>query len=314
MDLETLRYFYLRRFVAPAFRLLGVNRADRLARRIGRLVHSLNTPTRARAEGRARDWLNETSDADRIVAGMYEQAGRFCAEVLFSRRKLCESTWRSMISMTGESQLQALANGTRGCIVTTPYFGNVGVLAWALGNIFRPIHVVADRFNHPSLRAWQNELYSFPQVRIIERHDAGRRVPEVLDQRGTVLLVAESERSRGPALRADFLGRVLRCYPTIPRLARWHGAPIAAMTCRRRDEAFHFDVRLHGVIEPDTYCDDEMVMREILARLEGAIRANPEQYWWPIPNTTDSRSAVGRTLPRASSLKPQASLLMHTGT
>ncbi len=219
-----------------------------------------------------------------------------------------------MISVAGESQLQALANGNRGSIIATPYFGNVGVLAWALGNIVRPIHVVADRFNHPSLRAWQSELYSFPHVCIIERRDAGRRVPEVLDQHGAVLLVAENERPRGPALQAEFLGRVLRCYPTIPRLARWHDAPIAAMTCRRREEAFHFDVRLHGVIEPETYSDDELVMREILARLEGAIRTNPEQYWWPMPNTTDSRGIARRASLQGSSLEPQVSLLMHTGT
>lgn len=314
MDLETFRYFYLRRFIAPAFRLLGLNRADRLARRIGRMVHSLSTPTRARAEARARDWLHDSAAADRNVAGMYEHAGRFCAEVLFARRKLREATWRSMISIAGESQVQALANGTRGCIIATPYFGNVGVLAWALGNIVRPIHVVADRFNHPALRAWQSELYSFPHVRIIERHDAGRRVPEVLDQRGTVLLVAESERPRGPALCAEFMGRVLHCYPTIPRLARWHGAPIAAMTCRRRDEAFRFDVRLHGVIEPDAYSDDELVMREILARLEGAIRANPEQYWWPTPTQSGLRESNGVTEHADSRHRKRDQALMHTGT
>lgn len=278
------------------------------------MVHSLNTPTRARAETRARDWLNESAAADRIVAGMYEHAGRFCSEVLFARGKLREETWRSMISMTGESQLQALANGDRGCIVATPYFGNVGVLAWVLGTIGRPIHVVADRFNHPALRAWQDDLYSFPQVHIIDRDDASRRVPEVLDQRGMVLLVAENERPRGPALHADFLGRTLRCYPTIPRLARWHRVPIAAMTCRRRDEAFHFDVRLHGVIEPDAFSDDELVMREILARLEGAIRANPEQYWWPIPTQSELQEHIKVPRPQDSRLGTEDHSLMHTGT
>jgi lauroyl/myristoyl acyltransferase len=322
VDLEALRYLYLRHVVGPAISLLGVRLADGLARRLGRMVHALGSPARQRAEARAASWLGDASAGAAIVSDMYEHAGRFCVEALFAPKRLRESTWRSCVSVSGERELQRLAESPKGCLLATAYYGSVGVLAWSLGQLFRPVHVVADRFDHPALRAWQRDLYSQPHVRIIERREASRHVPAVIEQGGAVLLIAENERPRGPAVAVEFLGRALRCYPTLPRLSRWFDVPVAVVTCRRKPEAFRFDLRLHGVVRHDERSDDEMTMREIMARLEGAIRAAPEQYWWPMPVLVDRLQKGSRVMSMsgeaqssdASSLGPQVSSLMHTGT
>ncbi len=260
------------------------------------MVHSLGSPARQGAEARAAEWLGDASAGAAIVGDMYEHAGRFCVETLFASRRLREASWRSYVSVTGEQDLRKLAESPKGCLVTTAYYGSVGVLAWSLGQLFRPVHVVADRFDHPALRAWQRDLYSQPNVRIIERREAARLVPAVLEQGGAVLLIAENERPRGPAVAVEFLGRTLRCYPTLPRLARWFDVPVAVVTCCREPEAFRFDMRLHGVVRHDAQSDDEMTMREVMARLEGAIRTNPEQYWWPMPVLNKPTYAYGNLI------------------
>lgn len=286
MDLESLRFLYLRRVVGTAIGALGLSAADRLARSLARVVHGLNTPSRRRAEARISDALpmtRPTADPSQIIAAMYEHIGRFGIEALFARRLLRDSSWRRSIAIEDETSLAALSVEGRGCLLATAYLGNPAAAAYTLGEIFRPVHVVADRFAHPMLRAWQDELFAYRNVRIIDRRVATTALPRILSHGGAVLMIGEHERRRGPCIPVPFLGRTLRCYPTLARLARWYDLPIGVVTCRREAKPFTFTLRMHTIVSPPRgESSDATVMEAIIGSLERAILRDPKQYLWSL--------------------------------
>lgn len=298
MDLESLRYFYLRRVVGTALSVVGLEASQHLACSIARRVYRLNTSGRRRAEARLADAA--AFDANDTIPVMYDHIARFWVEALFARRRLTESSWRRSIAIENEPSLTALAAERRGGLFATAYFGNPAVCAFALGEIFRPIHVVADRFAHPILHAWQRDLFAWRNIRIIDRRDAASALPQILDRKGTVLMIGEHERTRGPSVPLPFLGRTLNCYPTLARLSKWYDVPVAVTTCRRETAPFTFTLQTHGVFEPPAAdvpdCD---ILKPIMAALERAILQDPEQYLWALaggaPNTAEVESSSRET-------------------
>ncbi|MFQ5425164.1 MAG: lysophospholipid acyltransferase family protein [Phycisphaerae bacterium] len=301
MNLESLRFLYLRHIVVPLFGALGFERASALAARLARRIHALGLPGRRRAEERAlRVLRGRRESVEGMVAEMFRQQGRFWAEALFARRFMGGGRCERFVHIDGEPALRDLAAFGRGCIVTTAYFGNPAVCVMALGSLFRPIHVIVDLFAQPVLRAWQRELYSNRWMRPIERRDAARAVPGILERGGTVMIIAEHERLRGPSVAVDFLGRRLRCYPTLGRLARWFDVPIAVVACRRTPRPFSFALSLQDVVRHPASCqrtpgrsaDDAEVVRRVMALLERAVLRDPAQYLWSIETAADRMASL----------------------
>jgi len=293
--MERLRHFYLRRVVAPVLRALGPGVSGRIARRVAAGVAELQTPGRASAEARIRAALGRAAgDAEirRISAAMYDNIARFWSEALFVQRRIGGAGWRQYVAVEGEAELESIARSGQGCLLATAYFGNPAVAAVALGHVFRPIHVVADYLAQPQLRAWQRELFGLPHVRIIERQRAGAMIPKVLESGGAVFLICEQQRARGPAVEASFLGRPLRCYPTLDRLSRWFDVPTAAVTCHRSAVPLSFTLEVAGIVEGER--EDGAVTRRTLAALEAAIVRRPEQYLWSVPLVNQSAESVTR--------------------
>jgi len=304
MNLESLRFLYLRHMVVPLFGALGFEQARALSTRLARRIHDLGLPGRRRAEVRALRALRGRRDrVEAMVAEMFRHQGRFWAEALFARRFLGSGCCERFVHIDGAPGLRDLAAAGRGCIVTTAYFGNPAVCAMALGSLFRPIHVIVDLFAQPVLRGWQRELYSNRWLRPIERRDAARAVPGILENGGTVMIMAEHERRRGPSVAVDFLGRRLRCYPTLGRLARWFDVPIAVVACRRTSRPFSFTLSLEEVVRhpgsgrptPMRSADDAAVVCQVMAVLERAVLRDPAQYLWSIETAADRQTL--RTAP-----------------
>jgi len=295
MNLEAIRYIYLRRVVATVLGALGLDATAAIASRLARGVFDMNTAGRKRTEARLReamDAMATDADIDAITAAMYQHIGRFWAEALFARRLLRDCSWRHFVRVEGETALRSLVEERRGCLLATAYHGNPAVGVCALGQFFRPVHVMVDTFAQPQLRAWQHELYSQRWVQPVNRKDAAVAVPRILRGGGAVMMICEHERQRGRAVPVRFLGRTLNGYPTLGRLARWFNVPVGVITCRRNNDGrFSFTLALHATIEHASTgpsgngadADDAAVVRQVMAVLERAIMTCPEQYYWTLP-------------------------------
>ncbi len=295
MDLESIRFLYLRRVVGTALSAIGLSASHRLACFVAGHIHRLNTVGRRRAELRLSDALSADASSRNhdIIAASYDHMARFWVEALFASRKLRPSCWRRSIAIKNEAVLTALASRGSGCLLATAYFGNPAFCAFALGEIFRPVHVIADRFALPMLRAWQNVLFAYPNIRIIDRRDAAKALPEILGQKSAVLMIAEHERARGPCVPVPFLGRTLNAYPTLARLSKWYNVPIAVTTCRREPAPFSFTLQTHGIFEPPADdATEPVLLPSVIAALEKAILENPEQYLWSLAGGAKSTATM----------------------
>lgn len=284
MDLESIRHAYLRWVIAPGLRALGLRATTRLATAIARGVCRMNTPGGQLARQRIVAAAGARSVAsDKMIEQMYEHIARFWVEVLFTRRLMRPSRWEAMFHVEGRDELERLATSRRGCLLATGYYGSLTMGAFALGQIFRPVHVVADTTVQAGLAAWQRDLSRIDGVRIVGRAGAAREIPAVLQRGGAVMMVCEQSRRRGHAISARFLGADLRAYPTLERLARWYDVPVAVVTCRRAPQPKRFTLAWHSTHE---WCDgmnDGDLTREALASLECAVWKAPAQYLWSVP-------------------------------
>jgi len=303
MHREFLRHLYLRRVVAPFLGVLGLAGAQRLARWLAEGYADFPTIGRARAEARIRaafPSMKNAVQAHRLATRMFEQVALFWTEAVLFNRFLRESSWRRCVEVRDEGAWQRLARSGRGCVLATAYFGNPAVGAYALGQIFRPIHVISDHFGEPVLRAWQHEAQRQANVRFIEPAAAVKIIPGLLEKGQAVMMIAEAERSAGRSPAVQFLGRELRCHPTLARLGRLFDVPVAAFTCARKREAGRFELALHEVVSVGASDEDERVMQRLLSSLERAILRWPEQYLWSIPTSGDGSEPPAR----GSGLRP----------
>jgi hypothetical protein len=116
-------------------------------------------------------------------------------------------------------------------------------------------------------------------------------------------MIGEQERQEGPHVPVTFLGRTLKGYPTLSRLARWYNVPIAVITCRREARPFSFAVQLHELILPPAAdAPDPPLIQRIMGRLEQAILRHPEQYLWPLAGGTETTADVSRLSMEAAGL------------
>lgn len=319
MNIESIRHRYLRSVVAPMFRGMGLGAGTAIAGRLARGLSRVETPSRRRAEARLRAALADAGvdqDVDALLAAMYQHQARFWTEALFIPRRLRDKSWRRHVHVEDEAGLRGLAESQRGCVLATAYFGNIAAAACALGQIFRPVHVLVDWLAQPSLASWQRSLYAQPQVQPVDVREAGRVLPRVLSGGGAVFMVCEHERQRARGVSTRFLGRDLNFAPTLGRLARWFDVPIGVITCRRNPRLFSFNLALHEVVEhaPNS-TDDGTVVRQVMAGLNDAIMQSPDQYLWSTPTRQDLECNPAPTLrtdrvrPLPSSRNPSATVL-----
>jgi lauroyl/myristoyl acyltransferase len=312
MHIESVRHAYLRHVTAPFLRLLGPRLSLAIASQISRGIFEMNTAGRAVAESRLRDAIGR-SELDphaiqRTIARMYEHLGRFWIETLFSQRLMRSDDWRENIDVEDEKRIQTLGAEKRGCILASGYLGNPAMCAFALGQILGSVHVLIDLDAFPALRGWEGYLRKVPGVELIPRSAASRDIPIILQRGGAVWMIAEHHRPRGAAIETQFLGRTLRAFPTMERLAQWFKVPIGVVTAIRSDsDRFRFVLHCHDIVEPSLAAPDGALTRSVLSTLEAAILTHPQQYLWNIPTTPPAESRIRRiTRPTMESIAPIA--------
>jgi len=292
VDWDSLRFAYLRRVVGTGFTVIGLERSRAIARAMARGVYDLNTPGRRLAEERVRAALGPTisnEQRDAIVKTSYEHIAQFWIETLFVPRKLKSDTWARAVTFRGETRLREFAAANPRCVLATCYFGNPAVAAFALGQIFRPVHVLVDYVAQPAARAWQEQLCRMPNVVPMAASEGARQMRDLMRGRGAVMMVVEHRRRQGTGAPAWFLGQHGNYHATPGRLSVRYGAPVLPVLCRRRPGTFEFELWVGRAVAGD---DAVATTSDVLRQLDAQIRHWPEQYLWMIPPDLEGMSVA----------------------
>ncbi|HEX7120362.1 MAG TPA: lysophospholipid acyltransferase family protein [Longimicrobiales bacterium] len=274
--------YTLFRIAAAAAGLLGDGAAGRLLAAAGRLAYTPLGIRRAAVEAHLRRAFADRDAAwiRRTAAAAYAHLGREGA-ALIRLAALDRDRVLARTEVEGLDAFRAALGGGRGLVLVTGHLGNWEIGGAALAARGIPIDVVAQRQSNPlfdrAIVAARERL----GMRVIERGRATREGLRALRAGRVVALVADQD-ARRAGVFVPFFGHPASTHRGPALLALRTGAPLFLGTALRTP-AGGYHVRLEPV-EVDRSGESEDVVRRLTeaftARLEAAIRAAPDQYFW----------------------------------
>lgn len=178
---------------------------------------------------------------------------------------------------------EALAAG-RGVIALTAHLGNWEIIAAAFAASGRPVAAIARPLDNPLLDRAVTRLRSRFGTRVIPRGLALREGLRAL-QRRSVLAFLVDQNSARHGVFVPFFGTPAATVAGPARIAATRHSPVLAVFDRRERDGTH-TITFGDPLAPPADRSPE-ALREATARytarIEQAVRANPEQWLWMHP-------------------------------
>jgi KDO2-lipid IV(A) lauroyltransferase len=179
--------------------------------------------------------------------------------------------------------LQQHAATGQGGIIAVSHMGNWEMAGVACHVFGIPIFNIAAQQRNPLVNAYFNELRSRPGIQTVARGSGTMKAVLRRIREGMFLAILPDVRMREEGIRVPFLGGEANLGKGMALFARHAGVPIFPCTLSRIGWARHQCI-LHEPLLPDPTLDkDADVMRmtlSVINRIDAAIRAAPEQWFW----------------------------------
>ena len=216
--------------------------------------------------------------------------------------------FRTHVALEGRTDLleECKASGC-GLILTVPHMGSWELVGVALQRAGFPFFFLARRQKNALTDAYLNRLRATAGVPAMMNDDPGLLKQSIRRLRGGEFLgLLPDVRARTPAHPIPFLGGTANLGAGPALLARQSGARLVAARVERIGWTRHRITFVHA-LEPDPSAerdaDARRVMTELMAHLEGFIRAQPDQYFW-----YNRRWVLDPLTPAESKASPEAPL------
>lgn len=255
-----------------------------LGRSLGGVWGDLDRRHVAIAAGHLRhafpDW-----DAGRVLRtarGVYRHFGQVLFDILWLQDRPRE-TVLSVVEMVGGEHVEAAKAAGRGAILATGHLSNWEVHALAHSWLLGPMGVVARPLDNPALDA---RLVAFRRRggnTVIYKEKALAQALRLLRGGGGVAILMDQNVAASDGIFVDFFGRAAATTTVAAALAVKTGAAlIPAHTETLSDGRYRlvYEAPLSLAASGDRREDVARLTREMTARIEGWVRANPEQWLW----------------------------------
>jgi Kdo2-lipid IVA lauroyltransferase/acyltransferase len=274
--------YALYRMTLAAADLLGDRIVGGLTAAAGRLAYRPLGIRRKVVEMHLRSCFPERDErwVRQTAAAAYAHLGREGATMLrlssLPKERVIERT-----VIEGFDAFRAAVDRGRGVVLVTGHFGNWEIGGAALAARGIPIDGIAQRQSNPLFNRDIVAARERLGMRIIER---GRATKEGLRglRAGRVVAFVADQDARRAGIFVPFFGRLASTHRGPALLALRTGSPIFLGTALREPDG-RYRIRLQE-IPVDRTQETEAAVREVTAaftaRLEAAIRAAPEQYFW----------------------------------
>lgn len=168
-----------------------------------------------------------------------------------------------------------------GLIVVSGHFGNWELAGQWLSR-YKPVAGISRQMNNPRVQELALGRRQRREFRMIPKYDPdpGRFLKLLGDGEILALLVDQHARQ---GIDVPFFGHPAKTHTTAAMLHLVARTPLTFAVCRRTG-AMTFELTLSPLIEQprsgDRNADVEAILRTLNARLEAAIRRDPDQYLW----------------------------------
>ena len=272
--MKTVEY-WLARFVLATLSATPLSTANALARSYVRLL-DLALP-RLRRTALKNLEMAGFAGRERITTGVFDSVARLV--VSFARfPQITHDNVTQWIRYDGlENFQQAHAQG-KGVLVSTGHFGNWELSAFAHAYLVAPMQIVVRPIDNPRIDSLVESRRELSGNRAITKKDAARGILRALKAGEAVGILIDQNTTPDQGVFINFFGVKACAGSAFVKLAHHSGAAVvpgyALWSDKERRYVLHFEpaVEMTGDVERDT--------QQVHARLEAAIRKNPDQWLW----------------------------------
>ncbi len=231
---------------------------------------------------------NDATEARAIGRGASRHMGMVLVESMKSALVL-DDPKRLRVDIPGDVAA-VLEDPDRGLIVVSGHFGNWEIAGQWLAR-YKPVAGISRPMTNPRVQKLALERRQRRAFRMIPKYDPdpGRFLKLLGDGEILALLVDQHAR-RG--IDVPFFGHPAKTHTTAAMLHLVARTPLTFLVCRRM-APMTFELSLSPLIERartgDREADVEAIVRTLNARLEEAIRRDPDQYLWGHRRWRESR-------------------------
>ena len=226
------------------------------------------------------DW--DESRVLRTARGVYRHFGQVLFDILWLQGRPRE-TVLGLVEFAGREHVEAALAARRGVIYATGHLSNWEILALAHSWTWGPVGVVARPLDNPAL---DQRLVAFRRQggnTVIYKQRALVQVLRLLREGGGVAFLMDQNVVASEGIFVPFFGRPAATTTVSAALAVKTGAvliPCHAETLP--DGRYRFVYEAPLLLGGAATRQDEVarITRELTARIEGWVRANPEQWLW----------------------------------
>ena len=267
--------FWLARFVLATLSKTSLPTAHALARVYVRLLDMALPRLRRTAIQNLE--MAGFAGRERITAGIFHSIARLV--VSFARfPQITRENVQEWISYEGlDNFLEAQRRG-KGVLIATAHFGNWELSAFAHAYMTAPMHVIVRPIDNLGIDTLVEQRRGLSGNRVIAKKDAARGILRALRAGDAAGILIDQNTTPEQGVFIDFFGVKACANSAFVKLAHHSGAAVvpgyALWSEKDHRYVLHFEpaVELSGDVQEDT--------QRVHARLEAAIRRNPDQWLW----------------------------------
>ncbi len=282
--------FVALRCVICLIQSLSLQTCDRWCRLIARLLADWIKIRRDPIDPNLRRVYGALSESQlsQLRYQMWHHLLLMICEIAHAPRKIHRTNWRDHFYLRDKNEMFHYMMDTRPTVLVTGHFGNFEVAGYLVGLFGLPTSTIARPLDNPYVNEFFTDFRSFGGHRILPKEGSSTLVQQVLDEGGTLTLLAD-QHAGAKGCWVDFFGYPTSCHKALALFVLSAGAPMVVNYTRRLDRPLRFEMGMTGVADPadanaETPPEYLESVTELTAwynqRLEGAIRLAPEQYWW----------------------------------
>jgi len=228
------------------------------------------------------DW-----DESRVMTtarGVYRHFGQVLFDVLWLQGRPRE-TVLSCVEIVGREHVEAAIAPGRGVVYVTCHLSNFEVLALAHSWVFGPVGMVVRALDNPALDA---RIAAFRcqggNTLIYKQHALAHALRRLRDGGGVALLMDQNVPA-GDGIFVPFFGRPAATTTVAAALAVKTGAALVPAHMETLPDGRYrsvYEAALPTNLEPSRNRAEEVarLTGDLTTRIEGWVRANPEQWLW----------------------------------
>ena len=257
--------------------------ADRMGKRVGRLIHRMGIRREIVTSNLALAFPEKDDKwREDIALRAYEHLGREVAAML-RLSKLDPAAVVERTIPSGWEQMEEARSLGRGVLLVTGHYGNWEIAAAAVAARGVPIAAIVRRQGNRMVDERLQQLRRNLGVETIYQGQAPARVPRILRANGVVGIVGDQD-ARKSGVFVPYFGTPASTHRGPALFALRLGAPVFSCIARRlpgndvryavAGERIPFNPS--GVLDADV----RTLTAELALRLEQQVRVAPEQYFW----------------------------------